>query len=71
MSPAMDEQPSSKELEHRQRERERREAQLAQLSPDEAEGAQHERRAEKARYLRERLKERVESEEDAAASEGT
>ena len=50
-------------------ERERKEHARADAAPDEPETEQHERRAERAGYLQEKLKERGEA-EDAAAREG-
>jgi hypothetical protein len=55
--------PSTEELRRVQRDREQTEAELAQAAPDAEESAQHERRADKARYLREKLRERSESEQ--------
>jgi hypothetical protein len=59
----MSEDPETDELIEAERRREAEEESLAQ-DPDEtdAELAQHERRAEKAHYLREKLEERAESE---------
>jgi hypothetical protein len=56
------EDPITEELKLTQLEREQAERQRATRSPDEDEAAQHERRAEKARYLAEKLEERAESE---------
>jgi len=42
------------------------EQELADAATDAEEAAQHERRAEKAQYLREKLEQRAESERDAA-----
>jgi hypothetical protein len=58
-------EPETEELRVEQRERERKERARADASPDEPETAQHERRAERAGYLEEKLKERGEA-EDAA-----
>ncbi len=54
----------TEELKAEQLRREADEQQLARTSADEDETAQHERRAEKARYLRQRLEERAESERE-------
>ena len=59
--------PRSMRLE--QIERERKEHARAEAAPDEPETEQHERRAERAGYLQEKLKERGEA-EDAAAPGG-
>lgn len=58
----MSEDPKTEELRLEQERREADEQQRAETAPDEEESAQHERRAEKARYLREKLEERAESE---------
>jgi hypothetical protein len=58
----MPEDPITEELKLTQREREEAERRRARRVPDEDEAAQHERRAEKARYLAEKLEERAESE---------
>lgn len=57
-----DEQHKTEELKIVQAEREAAEREAARSSPDEDEVAQHERRADKARYLREKLEQRAESE---------
>jgi hypothetical protein len=57
-----DKEPKAEELKLTQIERERAERRRAQSVPDDDEAAQHERRAEKARYLAEKLEERAESE---------
>jgi hypothetical protein len=56
------EDPITEELKLAQLEREQAERQRARHVPDEDEAAQHERRAEKAKYLAEKLEERAESE---------
>jgi hypothetical protein len=56
------EDPITEELKLSQREREQAERRRARDVPDEDEAAQHERRAEKAKYLAEKLEERAESE---------
>jgi hypothetical protein len=54
--------PNTEELRLTQLEREEAERRRARSVPDEDEAAQHERRADKARYLAEKLEERAESE---------
>jgi hypothetical protein len=54
--------PKTEELRLSQIKRERAERTRAQAVPDEEEAVQHERRADKARYLAEKLEERAESE---------
>jgi hypothetical protein len=56
------EEPTTQELKLAQLEREQAERRRARTVPDEDEAAQHDRRAEKARYLAEKLEERAESE---------
>ena len=58
----MPEEPITEELKQAQRERERAERRRAESVSDEDEAAQHERRADKARYLADKLEERAESE---------
>ena len=58
------EDPITEELKLSQLEREQAERRRARDVPDEEEAAQHERRAEKARYLAEKLEERAESERE-------
>jgi hypothetical protein len=58
----MAEEHTTEELKIIQAEREAEERELAQSALDEEEAAQHERRADKARYLREKLEAREESE---------
>jgi hypothetical protein len=60
----MSEEPETQELKKAQTRREADERELARRTPDEQETAQHERRAEKARYLKEKLEERAESERE-------
>jgi hypothetical protein len=62
----VDSDPDTEELRSTQAERERTERRLAEDAPEEGETAQHQRRADKARYLREKLEERAESERKAA-----
>jgi hypothetical protein len=57
-----DTDPKTEELKLSQLERERAERERAETAPDEDEAVQHERRADKARYLAEKLEERAESE---------
>lgn len=59
---AADDQHKTEELKIVQADREAAEREAARSSVDEDEVAQHERRAEKARYLREKLEKREESE---------
>jgi hypothetical protein len=59
------EEPITEELKLAQRDREEAERRRARDVPDEEEAVQHERRAEKARYLAEKLEERAESERQA------
>jgi hypothetical protein len=56
------EDPITEELKLTQLDRERTERRRSHDVPDEDEAAQHERRAEKAKYLAEKLEERAESE---------
>jgi hypothetical protein len=60
----MGDQRQTEELRTAQREREQAERRLAAKAQDEEEAAQHQRRAEKSRYLREKLDERAASEEE-------
>jgi hypothetical protein len=60
----MGDQRQTEELRTAQREREQAERRLAAKAQDEEEAAQHHRRAEKSRYLREKLDERAASEEE-------
>jgi hypothetical protein len=55
-------EPTTEELKLTQLEREQAERRRAQKVLDEDEAPQHERRADKARYLAEKLEERAESE---------
>ncbi len=57
-----EEQHKTEELKIVQADREATEREAAKSAIDEEEVAQHERRADKARYLREKLEEREESE---------
>jgi hypothetical protein len=61
--------PTTEGMRLEQIERERMEHARAQAASDEPETEQHERRAERAGYLQEKLKQRGEA-EDAAAREG-
>ena len=58
----MPEEPITEELKQAQRERERAERRRAESVSDEDDAAQHERRADKAKYLADKLEERAESE---------
>jgi hypothetical protein len=58
--------PTTEELRIEQLARERTERKLAEDAPQDEETAQHTRRAEKARYLKEKLDERAESERESA-----
>lgn len=58
----MSEEPQTHELREEQMRREAEEQMRAQTAHDEEEFAQHERRAEKARYLRSKLEQRADSE---------
>jgi hypothetical protein len=60
----MIEDPKTEELRLEQERREADEQERAETTPDADEAAQHERRAEKARYLREKLEERAQSERE-------
>ena len=63
--PPVDTDPNTEELRAIQADRERAERSLAEEAPEAEETAQHERRADKARYLREKLDKRAESEREA------
>jgi len=65
-SDEMAEEPDTERLRVEQLKRELEERRYADDAPVEEETVQHERRADKARYLREKLAERAESEEAAA-----
>ena len=58
----MSEEPETKKLREEQSRRAADEEERARATGDEQETAQHERRADKARYLKEKLDERAESE---------
>ena len=60
-----EEDPTTQELRLDQLRREAEERDQADSALDEEEAEQHERRAEKASYLRERLEQRAESERQA------
>jgi beta-lactamase class A len=60
-----EEQPDTKELRLAQSRREAEERALARAAPDEEETATHQRRADKAHYLQQKLEERAESEREA------
>jgi hypothetical protein len=55
---------TTEDLKALQLEKEKTEEELARKAPEETEAAQHERRADKARYLREKLKQREQSERE-------
>ena len=57
------EDPTTRELRIRQAEREEEERRQADRAPSEDETEEHERRADKAAYLREKLEERADAEE--------
>ena len=57
--------PETQELQLEQLRRERAERGAAEAAPDPEEAAQHDRRAERAAYLREKLAERARSEDEA------
>ena len=59
-----EEQHKTEELKIVQADREAAEREAAQAAVDEEEVAQHERRADKARYLKEKLEDRAESERE-------
>ena len=59
------EQPSTEELRAVQIEREETERELAERAPDETGERAHERRADRAAYLREKLEEQAASDADA------
>ena len=61
-----EERPETEELHRRQATREEEERAYAEDADTDSETAQHERRADKAAYLREKLEERAESERRAA-----
>jgi len=61
----MSDEPSTEELRVEQLQRFRRERRQAELSGDETEADQHERRAERAEYLAGKLGERAASERDS------
>lgn len=65
----MEEEPTTQELriEQLQRERSERERAAEGATPDDTE--QHERRADKASYLREKLEERAEAEREAGQAD--
>ena len=64
-----EEQPDTSELRQAQSRREAEEQSLASSAADEQETATHQRRAEKARFLRQKLDERAESEREIGAEE--
>lgn len=60
----MTDEHHTEELRLAQLEREQTEREAARSASDEDEAAQHERRADKARYLREKLEQRAQSERE-------
>jgi hypothetical protein len=64
------EDPTTQELRIEQFQRERTERERAGESIEEDEAEQHERRAEKAGYLREKLEERADAERAAETDDG-
>jgi hypothetical protein len=64
-----EEDPTTQELRLDQLRREATERDRAETSVEEDEAEQHERRAEKASYLREKLEQRAESEREAGRSD--
>jgi hypothetical protein len=58
----VEEDPTTQELRREQAERESRERDEAGQTPQEEDTAQHERRADKAAYLREKLEQRADAE---------
>jgi hypothetical protein len=60
----------TEELQRHQGEREAAERREAETATEDAETAQHERRADKAAYLREKLEERAQAEREAAEEDG-
>ncbi len=61
---AVDEKRDAERLSAEQLERAAREEFLAERAPEDDEADQHQRRADKARYLQEKLQERTRSERD-------
>lgn len=67
--PVSDERQDTKEMRAIQARREAEEQEFADAATEPEETAQHERRAEKAQYLREKLERRAESEREVANEE--
>jgi hypothetical protein len=65
----MHQEQDTEELKELQLQREADEQERARSAPDDPETAQHERRADKARYLRKRLEQREASEREASERE--
>ncbi len=61
----MTEEQDTSELKQLQQEREEAESDQAETAATDDEAAQHQRRAEKAAYLRQKLEERAESERES------
>jgi hypothetical protein len=64
-----EEDPTTQELRVEQFQLEAKERERAETSTEDDEAEQHERRAEKAGYLREKLEERAKAEREAGASD--
>jgi hypothetical protein len=64
-----EEDPTTQELRIEQLQREATERERASTSIEDDEAEQHERRAEKAGYLREKLEERAQAEREAGTSD--
>jgi len=64
-----EEDPTTQELRLEQLQREATERERAEGSVEEDEAEQHERRAEKASYLREKLEQRARAEREAGGSD--
>ncbi len=69
MNDEVPEEPTTQELKIAQVERETASHEAAEHADTEAEEAQHERRAQKSAYLREKLEERERAERDADAKD--
>jgi hypothetical protein len=65
-TPMHDEDPTTQELRVRQMRREEEARVQSERSPEEADTAQFDRRADKAAYLKRKLEERAEAEREAA-----
>jgi hypothetical protein len=67
----MDDEPDTQELRAEQLKRAMQEERLAETSGEQEEIAQHERRADKAKYLRDKLEQREASERKLTPREGS